>query len=68
MAKLSKGQVTAKPVKTQFGWHVIKLDDVRTERNVPSLDDARPQLTQRIMGGRIEKYVGDLKAQAKIQQ
>lgn len=68
MAKLNKGQVTAKPVKTQFGWHVIKLDDVRTERNVPSLDDARPQLTQRIMGARIEKFVGDLKAQAKIQQ
>jgi len=68
MIKLSKGQVTAKPVKTQYGWHVIKLDDVRTERNVPSLDDARPQLTQRIMGARIEKYVADLKAQAKIQQ
>nr|WP_199064370.1 peptidylprolyl isomerase [Chromobacterium sp. ASV5] len=68
MSKLSKGEVTAKPVKTEFGWHVIKLDDVRTQRNVPALDEIRPQLTQRIMSGRIEKLVADLKAKAQIQQ
>ena len=68
MSKLAKGEVTAKPVKTEYGWHVIKLDDVRTQRNVPSLDEIRPQLTQRVMGSRIEKYVADLKAKAQIQQ
>ncbi|UTH73403.1 peptidylprolyl isomerase [Chromobacterium sp. IIBBL 290-4] len=68
MSKLAKGEVTAKPVKTEFGWHVIKLDDVRTQRNVPPLDEIRPQLTQRVMGSRVEKYVSDLKAKAQIQQ
>ncbi|WP_293765534.1 peptidylprolyl isomerase [uncultured Aquitalea sp.] len=68
LAKLSKGQVTATPVKTEYGWHVIKLDGIRTQRNVPSLDEAKPQLAQRLMGARVEKFVGDLKAQAKIQQ
>ena len=68
MSKLAKGEVTAKPVKTEYGWHVIKLDDVRTQRNVPQLEEIRPQLTQRVMGGRIEKYVADLKAKAQIQQ
>ncbi|QEL55669.1 peptidylprolyl isomerase [Chromobacterium paludis] len=68
MTKLAKGEVTAKPVKTEYGWHVIKLDDMRTERNVPKLDDIRPQLTQRVMGARVEKYVSELKAKAQIQQ
>ncbi|WP_227108126.1 peptidylprolyl isomerase [Chromobacterium rhizoryzae] len=68
MTKLSKGEVTAKPVKTEFGWHVIKLDDARVQRNVPALDDIRPQLTQRIMGGRVEKLIAELKAKAQIQK
>ncbi|OQS09299.1 peptidylprolyl isomerase [Chromobacterium violaceum] len=68
MSKLAKGEVTAKPVKTEYGWHVIKLDDVRTQRNVPQLEEIRPQLTQRVMGARIEKYVAELKAKAQIQQ
>ncbi|OHX11515.1 peptidylprolyl isomerase [Chromobacterium sphagni] len=68
MSKLAKGEVTAKPVKTEYGWHVIKLDDMRTQRNVPALDEIRPQLTQRVMGARVEKYVADLKAKAQIQQ
>ncbi|WP_028536466.1 peptidylprolyl isomerase [Paludibacterium yongneupense] len=65
MVKLSKGQVTPQPIKTQFGWHVIKLDDIRTEE-APSLDSLRPQLEQRILGQRIDKYISDLKAKASI--
>ncbi|WP_230371044.1 peptidylprolyl isomerase [Paludibacterium denitrificans] len=68
LTKLSKGQITAQPVQTQFGWHIIKLDDVRSERNVPQLDQIRPQLTQRIMGERVDQYINSLKSQAKIQQ
>ncbi|BEV71297.1 MULTISPECIES: peptidylprolyl isomerase [unclassified Paludibacterium] len=67
MAKLAKGQITAKPVKTQFGWHIIKLDDVRTEE-FPKLEALRPQLEQQLQGERIQKYIADLKAKAKIQQ
>jgi peptidyl-prolyl cis-trans isomerase C len=65
MVKLGQGQVTQQPVKTQFGWHVIKLDGVRTEE-APSLDSLRPQLEQRLMGQRIDKYITDLKAKASI--
>ncbi|AXE32294.1 peptidylprolyl isomerase [Chromobacterium phragmitis] len=68
MTKLAKGEVTAKPVKTEYGWHVIKLDDVRSQRNVPQLEEVRPQLTQHVMSARIEKYIADLKAKAQIQQ
>lgn len=66
MTKLAKGQVTSEPVKTEFGWHVIKLDDVRTEA-APPVEQIRPQLEQRIMSGRIEKFISDLKAKASIQ-
>lgn len=68
LVKLNKGQVTATPVKTQFGWHIIKLADIKTERNVPSFEDVKPQLTQKMQGEAISKYVDSLKAQAKIQQ
>lgn len=66
MVKLAKGQVSATPVKTQFGFHIIKLDDVKTEA-APSIDQLRPQLEQRIQSQRIEALIKDLKAKAKIQ-
>ena len=53
MIKLAKGQVTATPVKTQFGFHIIKLDDVKVEA-APPVDALRPQLEQRIQSQRIE--------------
>ncbi|MFN4236098.1 MAG: peptidylprolyl isomerase [Vogesella sp.] len=66
MVKLAKGQVTAKPVKTQFGFHIIKLDDVKVEA-APPVDALRPQLEQRIQSERIETLIKDLKAKAKVQ-
>lgn len=65
LAKLQKGQVTAEPVKTQFGWHVIQLEDVKSE-SLPPLDTLRAQLTQRVQGQMIENYINDLKKQAQI--
>lgn len=67
LSRLSKGQITAKPVHTQYGWHIIKLDDVRTEA-FPPLQALRPQLVQQLMNQRIEQYISGLKAKAKIQQ
>lgn len=64
LTRLSKGQVTAKPVKTEFGWHVIKLDDVKTE-SAPPLDAIRAQLEQRVMGAKVDKFIDGIKAQAK---
>lgn len=66
MVKLAKGQVSATPVKTQFGFHIIKLDDVKVEA-APSVEQLRPQLEQRIQSQRIEELIKTLKAKAKIQ-
>ena len=45
MSALNKGQMTQTPVKTQFGWHIILLEDVR-DAKVPSLQELKPQLVQ----------------------
>lgn len=47
MVRLNKGQVTDAPVKSQFGFHVIKLEDVR-EAQFPPLEDVKPQIQQRL--------------------
>jgi len=65
LTKLSKGQVTSTPVKTEFGWHVIKLDDVRTE-SAPPLEALKPQLAQKIGQERVDQYINDLKAKAGV--
>jgi peptidyl-prolyl cis-trans isomerase C len=66
LLKLKKGQMTETPVQTNFGWHVIRLDDERATR-VPGFDEAKPQLQQMLQGQIVEKAVGDLRAKAKIE-
>jgi peptidyl-prolyl cis-trans isomerase C len=66
MLKLEKGKFTEVPVKTDFGWHVILLEDSR-ELKAPGLDEVKPQLTQRLQAQMIEKHVGELRAKAKVQ-
>jgi len=61
MVKLEKGKFTATPVQTQFGWHVIRVDDVR-EAKVPSFDEVKPQLQQRMQGQHLDSYFKDLRA------
>lgn len=65
MLNLRKGQVTAEPVQSQFGWHVIKLDNVRDE-NRPTLEEAKPQLEQYVMQQKIEHYLTGLLNKAGI--
>ena len=43
LTKLKKGQMTDAPVQTQFGWHIIRLDDERATQ-VPTFDEAKPQI------------------------
>jgi peptidyl-prolyl cis-trans isomerase C len=62
MVALQKGKFTTTPVQTQFGWHVIQLEDVR-DAKVPSFDEVKPQLAQRMQGQVVEKYLRDLRAQ-----
>ncbi|MEO8299107.1 MAG: peptidylprolyl isomerase [Burkholderiales bacterium] len=64
MTKLEKGQMTDAPVKSQFGWHIIRLDDMR-EAKFPALDEVKPQLQQRLAQQKLAKFRDDLKAKAK---
>lgn len=65
LLNLKKGETTKEPVQTQFGWHVIRLDDVRALK-VPSFDELKPQLQQRLQQQEIQKIVTELRAAAKI--
>lgn len=67
LTHLAKGQITSKPVQTQYGWHIIKLDDVRTEE-FPPFDNVRAQIEQQMQSQRVDQYINDLKAKAKVQQ
>ncbi|HEY9238985.1 MAG TPA: peptidylprolyl isomerase [Burkholderiaceae bacterium] len=64
MVKLKKGEMTPEPVKTQFGFHIIKLDDTR-EAQFPPYDDVKGQLKQRMEQQKLGAFVDDLKTKAK---
>jgi peptidyl-prolyl cis-trans isomerase C len=66
MVKLQKGKYTEVPVQTQFGWHVILLEDVR-DAKFPSLEEAKPQITQALQQQQFAKTVQDLRAKAKVE-
>ena len=66
MIKLNKGQVTDAPVKSQFGFHVIRLDDVR-EAQLPKLEEVKPQIAQQLQQQKLGKFQEDLRAKAKIE-
>jgi len=63
---LKKGEYTKEPVQSQFGWHVIKLEDVR-DLKVPAFEELKPQLQQRLQQQSIQKAINDLRAKAKIE-
>lgn len=66
LAKLKKGQLTEAPVQTQFGWHVIRLDDERSTK-IPSFEEAKPELQQLMQRQMVQKAVADLRAKAKVE-
>jgi peptidyl-prolyl cis-trans isomerase C len=66
MAKLEKGQMTDTPVKTQFGFHIIRVDDMR-DTKLPALEEVKPQVTQQLQQQKIAKYQESLRAKAKVQ-
>jgi len=66
LIKLKKGQTTDAPVKTQFGWHVIKLEDVR-DAQLPKLEEVKPQISQQLQQQKLATFQGELRAKAKIE-
>jgi len=66
LVKLKKGQVTDTPVKTQFGWHVIRLDDTR-DAQLPKLDEVKPQIAQQLQQQKLAKFQEDLRGKAKVE-
>jgi peptidyl-prolyl cis-trans isomerase C len=66
MVELKKGQVTEKPVKTQFGFHIIRLDDTR-ETPVPKFDEVKAQIAQQMQQGKLAEYQQGLREKAKIE-
>lgn len=66
MVKLGKGKTTETPVKSQFGYHIIRLDDVR-DAQLPKLEDVKPQIAQQLGQQKLMKYQEELRAKAKIE-
>jgi len=67
MTKLQKGQYTTEPVKSQFGYHIIKLEDSRAMQ-APPFDEVKQNLRQRAQQQQIDKMISDLRAKAKIEE
>jgi peptidyl-prolyl cis-trans isomerase C len=66
MVKLDKGQMTDTPVKSQFGFHIIRVDDVR-EAQLPKLEDVKPQIAQQLQQQKLSTFQDNLRSKAKIQ-
>ena len=64
--KLTKGQMTDAPVKSQFGYHIIRVDDTRAAQ-LPKLDEVKPQISQQLTQQKLQKFQEDLRAKAKIE-
>jgi peptidyl-prolyl cis-trans isomerase C len=63
---MSKGKTTEQPVKTQFGFHVIRLEDVR-EAQLPKLEEIKPQVVQQLTQQKLAKFQEDLRTKAKVE-
>jgi len=66
MIKLKKGETTPAPIKTQFGYHIIRVDDIR-QAQLPKVEEVKPQITQQLQQQRLQKYQEELRAKAKVE-
>jgi peptidyl-prolyl cis-trans isomerase C len=64
--KLPKGQMTPEPVKSSFGWHVIRVDDIR-EAQLPKLEEVKPQISQQLQQQKLAKFQEELRSKAKVE-
>ena len=66
MIKLGKGEMTQEPVKSQFGWHVIRVDDIR-QAQLPKLEELKDQIVQQLKQQRLSAFQNGLREKAKVQ-
>ena len=64
---LPAGQMSATPVRSPFGWHIIRVDERRASAP-PSFEEAREALRQRLFEGEINALVENARASAKIER
>ncbi len=65
LVKLEKGKYSATPVKTEFGYHVIKVEDSRALK-APAYDEVKPQLKQRLEQQSVERHIAELRSKAAV--
>lgn len=63
---LKTGDVSSKPVQTQFGWHIIKIED-RRKQTPPSFDEQKDQIRQQLAEDIVQQEVKDLRSKAKVE-
>ncbi len=66
LVALEKGKFSASPVKSEFGWHVILLEDIRDLKH-PAFDEVKPQIQQRLQQQILEKHIAELRARTKVE-
>ena len=66
LVALGKGKTSDTPVKSQFGFHVIRVDDVR-DAQLPKFEDVKPQILQQLMQQKTNSYIEELRAKARIE-
>jgi peptidyl-prolyl cis-trans isomerase C len=66
VTRLKKGTMTDAPVRTDFGYHIIRVEDERTAK-VPSFEEAKQQVQQMVQNQIVQKAIADLRAKAKIE-
>ena len=66
LLKLNKGQMVETPVKSQFGYHIIRVDDIRSAQ-LPAFEEVKPQIAQQMQQQKLAAFQEDLRKKAKIE-
>lgn len=66
MVGLAKGQMTETPIKSQFGWHIIRVDDIR-DAQLPAFDEVKPQIEQQMTQQKMAEFQQSLREKAKVE-
>jgi peptidyl-prolyl cis-trans isomerase C len=66
LLKLNKGQMAETPVKSQFGYHIIRVDDIRSAQ-LPAFEEVKPQIAQQMQQQKLAAFQEELRKKAKVE-